>query len=82
MNIIPVIAKGDTFTTAELKFFKKKIIEKNKIEQINLFSLEEYIRQKNPDKLPRLLSGSFGNSPPFVITCCTEKYYNETTKTY
>ena len=31
VNIIPLIAKGDTFTTSELKHFKKKIIEKNRI---------------------------------------------------
>ncbi len=71
INIIPVIAKGDTFTTSELKQLKRKIEEKRKAENINWFSLEEIIRQNYHEKLNRLINGSFGKSPPFVIACGT-----------
>ena len=69
-NIIPIIAKGDTFTTSELREFKKNINLKLRTTSINWLSIEEIIRQGFPEKLGRLLEGSFGKSPPFVITCC------------
>jgi septin family protein len=47
---------------------------------VNWFSIEELLRQYHNEKLKNLLEGTFGRSPPFVITCCTEKEYNETTK--
>lgn len=72
-NIIPVIAKGDTYSTREIREFKKKVFEKNKLMKINWFSIEELLRQFHPEKVSNLLEGTFGVAPPFVIVCCTEK---------
>jgi len=65
-----------------LKHFKKKIYEKNRAENLNWFSLEEIIRQNYPERLERLINGAFGKSPPFVITCGSEKIYDYERKTF
>ena len=46
-NIIPIVAKGDTFTTRQIKEFKKKIFERNKSMNVNWFSIEEVAKYKN-----------------------------------
>jgi septin family protein len=44
-NIIPVIAKGDSYTTEEVIELKKNILSKAKFQW---FNVEEYIRLKYP----------------------------------
>jgi septin family protein len=81
-NLIPIIAKSDTYTTTEIREFKRRIVERSKIENVNWFSIEEILRQNYPEKLALLLEGTFGRSPPFAIACCTEKEYNQLNRKY
>jgi len=38
---------------------------------IKWFNIEEYMRQKYPDKLDLVVKGPYGSSPPFMIACST-----------
>lgn len=38
---------------------------------IKWFNIEEYMRQKYPDKLHLVTKGPYGSSPPFMIACST-----------
>jgi septin family protein len=76
-NLIPVISKGDHYTTAEVHQFKRDIEAKRREAGVNWLSVEEIIRQKHPALLDSLLESSFGKSPPFVIVSCFEREYSD-----
>lgn len=69
-NMLPVIAKGDCYSIPEIAELKKCVRQRREDEEVSWFDVEEYIRQKYPQK-KNLLDGPYGLSPPFMISCST-----------
>ena len=69
-NVIPVIAKGDSYSIQEVIELKRTLVKRREEESITWFNIEEYMRQKHQDNL-NLIKGPYGLCPPFMIACST-----------
>lgn len=71
-NLIPIIAKGDSYSQEEILETKKKFFQKANQKGIEFFNFNEAL-QDDPLKLSELMHGNFGPCPPFVIISSLKK---------
>lgn len=72
-NVIPIIAKGDQFTVAEIKMVKRNLVEKAKESGVSFFDVQSVINDIGNDKIRKkilsdcLKDHKLAPCPPFVI---------------
>lgn len=71
-NLIPVIAKGDSYSQEEILEAKRGFFLKTSQKGIEFFNFNEAL-QDDPLKLSELMNGRFGPCPPFVIISSLKK---------
>ena len=72
-NIIPVLAKGDSYTIEEIKEMKLNLIKEAHDYKIEWFDVAEALKD-NPAKLKELNEGPFGTCPPFLVVSSNEQF--------
>jgi len=72
-NIIPIIARGDTYTIDEIREIKMNLIKDAHDYKINWFDFSEALRDSS-QKLKELNEGTFGPCPPFLIISSVNKF--------
>ncbi|EAS04011.2 septin protein (macronuclear) [Tetrahymena thermophila SB210] len=66
VSIIPILARGDSYTPEEVKQYKKQL--RNDADQNKIFFFDpQEVFQDQPEKLNKLLKSPFGSVPPFLI---------------
>eukprot|EP01017_Pseudomicrothorax_dubius_P006486 TRINITY_DN11852_c0_g1_i3.p1 TRINITY_DN11852_c0_g1~~TRINITY_DN11852_c0_g1_i3.p1 ORF type:complete len:541 (+),score=82.85 TRINITY_DN11852_c0_g1_i3:34-1656(+) len=70
--IIPILAKGDTYTVQEIKEIKATLLKDALSNDIEWFNCGAAVKN-NREKLLELSDGKFGHSPPFVMVSSIEK---------
>jgi len=84
-NIVPILARGDSYTTEEVKSIKTSFLKEAqewKLEFFNFHEVQILICKKiilskalkdEKEKLKKLNHGKFGICPPFLIMSSTKK---------
>jgi len=72
VNIIPVLAKGDSYTVNEIKEMKLNLIREAHDYKIEWFDFAEALKD-SPAKLKEVTEGKFGPSPPFLLISSLSK---------
>eukprot|EP01017_Pseudomicrothorax_dubius_P048018 TRINITY_DN8678_c0_g1_i1.p1 TRINITY_DN8678_c0_g1~~TRINITY_DN8678_c0_g1_i1.p1 ORF type:complete len:429 (-),score=54.31 TRINITY_DN8678_c0_g1_i1:163-1449(-) len=70
VSIIPVLAKGDTYTPEEIRQIKLDLIADARDHHVDWFDCASAV---GPEKSGTLQDGPFGPSPPFVVVSAVEK---------
>lgn len=83
VNIIPILAKGDSYTVNEIKEMKLNLIKEAHDFKIEWFDFVEVRTKKTnlifqalkdfPNKLKEVTDGKFGPSPPFLLISSLSK---------
>ncbi|KAL4486147.1 hypothetical protein ABPG72_012200 [Tetrahymena utriculariae] len=66
VSIIPILARGDSYTSEEIKQYKAQLKKDAEENQIIFFDPQEVFKEQ-PEKLTKLLKSPFGSVPPFLI---------------
>ena len=81
-NIIPILAKGDSYTVKEIREMKLNLIKEAYDYKIDWFDFAEVFHfssfeiqalKDSPHKLKEITEGKFGPSPPFLIISSLSK---------
>ncbi|KRX06260.1 P-loop containing nucleoside triphosphate hydrolase [Pseudocohnilembus persalinus] len=72
VNIIPILAKGDSYNQEEIIEIKQNLIKEAQTKQIHWFNIKETLRG-NPEYLKKIKEGPHGEAPPFLIITSSKK---------